>query len=119
MDNVLMRLFSNVRFAVLTSDVPEQLVLSVVFVFARWSCRARIRLIFHVPSLVVVSVPDCGEPLRAKLALVWLFARVNPDVHLQVPSFVELLIAKLRFAGFRISTNHLCANEVLLLFFVV
>jgi hypothetical protein len=72
-----------------------------------------------VPSLVVITVADGGESLWAELALVGLLACVDADVYLEVASLVELLVAKLGFACFGVSADHLCADEILILLFQI
>ena len=70
-------------------------------------------------SFVVVTVANGRESLWAELALVGLLTGVDADVHLQVPSFVELLVAQLGLTGFGVCAHHLCADEILLLLFEI
>ena len=97
--------------------MSQQLVLTVVAVLASLGLCALVRLVFNVPSLVVVTVADRRESLGAELALVRLLSGVNADVHLQVASLVELLVAELGQTGFGVSADHLCADEILVLLF--
>ena len=70
-------------------------------------------------SLMVVTVADRRESLWAELALVGLLASVDADVHLEVASLVELLVAELGLTGFGVSADHLCADEILVLLFII
>ena len=69
-------------------------------------------------SLVVVSVTDGREPLRTELALVRFLSRVNPNVNLQIPSLVKLLVANHFLASFGIGTDYLSADEILFFLFL-
>jgi len=102
---------------VLARDVPQELVLSVVTISASGGGIAHVRFVLDMSSLVIVSIADGGEPLWAKLALVRLLTCVNPDVHLKISSLVELLVANHFLASFRVSTDNLGADEVLVLLF--
>jgi hypothetical protein len=107
------------RFAVLRSNVSQQLVLTVVAVLASLGGSAKVRLVFHVSSLMVVTVANGRESLWAELALVGLLTCVDADVHLQVASLVELLVAELRLTSLVISADYLCADEILFLLFEI
>jgi hypothetical protein len=72
-----------------------------------------------VSSLVVVTVADGRESLGAELALVGLLTGVDADVHLEVASLVEMLVAQLRLTGFVVGADHLCADEILVLLFQI
>lgn len=70
-------------------------------------------------SLVVVTVADRSESLRAELALVRFLTGMDADVYLEVASLVKLLVAEFGLASFGVSANHLCADEVLVLLFLI
>jgi hypothetical protein len=107
------------RFAVLRSNVSQQLVLAVVAVLASLGGGAQVGLVFHVSSLVVVTVADGRESLWAELALVGLLACVDADVYLQVASLVEMLVAELGLTSFVVGTDYFCADEILVLLFQI
>ena len=69
-------------------------------------------------SLVVVAVTDGCESLWAELALVRLLTSVDTDVHLEIASLVELLVAELRLTSFIVGTDNFCADEILVLLFL-
>lgn len=70
-------------------------------------------------SLVVVTVADRCESLRAELALVRFLASVDADVHLEVASLVELLVAEFGLTSFGVSADNLCADEICVLLFLI
>lgn len=109
--NGLLRLY----LTVLTGDMAEQLVLTVVPIPTGNCSIANIRLVLDVPSLVVIPVSNGGEPFWAKLALVRFLPSVNPDVDLKIASLIKLFIADNFFTGFWISTDHLRTHKVLFL----
>ena len=99
--------------------MSQQLVLTIVAILASLGGIALVRLVFYVPSLVVVTVPDGGESLWAELAVIGLLASVDAYVHLEVASLVELLVALLSLTSFGVSADHLCADENLVLLFLI
>lgn len=110
----LNRLFG-LGLAMLTSDVPQELILSIVPIPASDTGVADIGLVLHMPSLVIVAVADCREPLGTELALVRFFSCVNPDVHLEISALIKLLVADHFLTGFGVSSYHLSADEILFL----
>lgn len=101
--------------SVLLLDVLRQLVLAVVFHEAVFRLFAGVRLVFQVPSFVVVSVPDCRELFLAEVAFVGSFAGVDSLVYLQVATFVEHFVAELRLTCLFVDPDHLVADELSLL----
>lgn len=82
----------------------DELILAVVAHAAR---VAPVGLLVGVASLVVIAIANRGESLAAVLALVGLFARVDPHVHQKVPALVELLVA----VGALVVGNRLLLGE--------
>ena len=102
--------------AMLTGNVPQELVLTIVPIPASDRGVADIRLILHMSSLVVVSIAYSREPLGAELALVRFFPRVNPNVYLEITPLIKLLVANHFLTSFGVSPYHLCADKVLFFF---
>ena len=68
-----------------------------------------------MPSLMVISISNCGELFKAMLAHIGLFTRVNPLMHLKIASFIKNFIANYLFAIFM--SDDLSAYELLLVLF--
>ena len=65
-----------------------KLVFSVV---ANLAHNTFVGLLTGVSSLVIVSVSDCSEFLRAVFATIWLFPSVHPHVDNKIASLIESL----------------------------
>lgn len=102
--------------AMLASDVPQELVLSIVPISTSNTGVADIRLVFHMSSLMVVAVANRCEPLGTELALVRFFPSVNPNVYLKITALIKLFVANHFLTSFGVSPNHLSADKILILF---
>jgi hypothetical protein len=67
-------------------------------------------------SLVIVAIANCCEPFWTELALVRFFPCVNPNVHLEITTFIKLFVANHFLTSFGVSPNYLSADKVLILF---
>lgn len=101
---------------VLTRNVSKELVFAVVAVPASSCCVANVRLVFDMPPLVVITITYCGKPFVTELALVGLLSRMNPNMHLEVASFVENFVADFRCTCFGVNADDFRADKALLLF---